>query len=92
MHDQLWIIGTILAFTGLAGQLLPVVPGAPLLLLGLLFGAWAEGFSYIGIWTMLLLAGMAALTYVVEFAASILGVKKYGGSKHAMMGAALGGW
>ena len=94
MHDQsliLWIIGTILTVTGLSGLLLPVVPGAPLLFLGLLFGAWAEGFRYIGIWTLLLLAGMVALTYVVEFAASILGVKKYGGSKRAMMGAAVGG-
>jgi uncharacterized protein len=95
MHDQsliLWIIGTILTVTGFSGLLLPIVPGAPLLFLGLLFGAWAEDFSYIGIWTLLLLAIMAALTYVVEFAGSILGVKKYGGSKRAMIGAAIGGF
>jgi len=95
MHDQsliLWIIGAILTVTGFSGLLLPIVPGAPLLLLGLLFGAWAEDFSYIGIWTLLLLAIMAALTYVVEFAGSILGVKKYGGSKRAMVGAAIGGF
>ena len=95
MHDQaliLWIIGAILTVTGLSGLLLPVVPGAPLLFLGLLFGAWAEGFTYIGIGTLLILAAMAAMTYVVEFAASILGVKKYGGSKRAMIGAALGGF
>ncbi len=94
MADQsvlLWIIGAILALTGLAGLLLPLVPGAPLLYLGLLLGAWAEGFRYIGVWSLLLLAGMAALTYVVEFVASILGVKKYGGSRRAMAGAALGG-
>jgi uncharacterized protein YqgC (DUF456 family) len=95
MYDQsllLWIIGAILTVTGLSGLLLPIVPGAPLLFLGLLFGAWAEDFNYIGVWTLLLLAIMAALTYVVEFAASILGVKKYGGSKRAMIGAALGGF
>ena len=94
MSDQsliLWIIGAILTFTGLAGLLLPVVPGAPLLFLGLLFGAWAEGFRYIGVWTLLLLAGMTALTYVVEVAASVLGVKKYGGSRQAMVGAVFGG-
>ena len=94
MADQsiiLWVIGAILTFTGLAGLLLPLVPGAPLLFLGLLLGAWAENFRYIGLWTLLLLAGMAALTYVVEFVASILGVIKYGGSRRAMVGAALGG-
>ena len=86
-----WIISAILTLTGLAGLLLPVVPGAPLLFLGLLFGAWAEDFQYIGIWTLLLLAIMAALTYLVEFAASVFGVKKYGGSRRAMTGAVLGG-
>jgi uncharacterized protein YqgC (DUF456 family) len=87
----LWIIGALLTFTGLAGLLLPLLPGAPLLFLGLLLGAWAEDFRYIGLWTLLALAGMAALTYVVEFAASVLGVKKYGGSRQAMVGAAVGG-
>jgi len=87
----LWIIGAILTVTGLAGMLLPFVPGAPFLFLGLLFGAWADDFRYIGIGTLLILAGMAALTYLVDFATTILGVKKYGGSRRAMLGAALGG-
>lgn len=87
----LWIIAAILTVTGLSGMLLPVLPGAPLLFLGLLFGAWADGFHYVGIWTLLVLAVLTGLTYVVEFAASVLGVKKYGGSKRAMVGAAVGG-
>lgn len=94
MSDQsmiLWVIGAILTVTGLSGLLLPVVPGAPVLFLGLLLGAWAEDFQYIGPWTLLVLAAMALLTYLVEFAASALGVKKYGGSNRAMAGAALGG-
>lgn len=94
MNDQsliLWIIGAILTFTGLAGLLLPLIPGAPLLFLGLLFGAWAEDFRYVGLWTLLALAGMAGLTYLVEFAASALGTRKYGGSRRAMFGAVLGG-
>lgn len=94
MADQsviLWIIAAICSVTGLAGLLLPIVPGAPILFLGLLFGAWAEDFRYVGIWTLLMLGGMAGLTYVVEFAASIMGVSKFGGSRRAMVGAVLGG-
>lgn len=94
MSDQsliFWVIGAICTVTGLSGLLLPVVPGAPILFLGLLFGAWAEDFQYIGVWTLLILAGMAGLTYVVEFADSILGVRKFGGSRRAMAGAVLGG-
>lgn len=94
MTDQsliLWILGALLAVTGFSGLLLPIVPGAPLLFLGLLFGAWAENFQFVGTWTLLALAGMTALTYVVEFAASIFGVKKFGGSRQAMAGAVAGG-
>jgi len=94
MSDQslvIWIIGGILTVTGLAGMLLPFLPGAPLLFLGLLCAAWAEDFRYIGIWSLLLLGCMATLTYLVEFVASILGARKFGGSRRAMVGAALGG-
>lgn len=87
----LWVIGIILTITGLLGLLLPILPGAPILFLGLLLAAWAEDFHYVGFGTLIVLTGMAALTYVVEFAASALGVKKYGGSNRAMAGAVLGG-
>lgn len=94
MHDPsliLWILGAILAVTGLAGLILPLLPGAPLLFLGLLFGAWAEDFRFVGLWTLLALAALAGLTYVVEFVASALGARTFGGSRRAMVGAVLGG-
>ena len=87
----LWIVGAILTFTGLAGLLLPMIPGAPLLFLGLVFGAWAEDFQYVGVWTLLILALMAGLTYLVELAASALGANRFGGSRRAMAGAVIGG-
>jgi hypothetical protein len=87
----LLIFSAICTITGLSGLLLPVVPGAPILFLGLFLGAWAEEFRYVGIGTLLVLGGMAGLTYVVEFVASVLGVRKFGGSRRAMVGAVLGG-
>lgn len=87
----LLILGAVVTFVGLAGLLLPVLPGAPLIFLGLVLCAWAEGFRHVGGWTIFVLAVMAALTYVVEFAASLLGVNKFGGSRRAMAGAAIGG-
>jgi uncharacterized protein YqgC (DUF456 family) len=94
MHEYgvlLWCIGALLTLTGLAGLLLPLVPGAPLLFMGLFCGAWAENFRYVGLGTLVLLAGMAALTYLVEFVAQALGAKHFGGSRRAMIGAAAGG-
>ncbi len=94
MHDTspiLLIAGALSVVAGLAGLLLPLLPGAPLLFTGLLLCAWAEDFRYVGLWTLLVLAGMAALTYLVEFLATALGARRYGGSGRAMAGAALGG-
>jgi hypothetical protein len=88
---MLIIVGAILSAVGLFGMLLPFLPGAPILFLGLLLCAWAENFRYVGVGTLLLLAGMAVLSYLVEYIASILGAKKFGGSNRAMLGAALGG-
>ena len=85
------IIGALLATAGLAGLVLPLLPGAPLLFAGLFLCAWAEGFAHVGFWTLTALAGLAAATYPVELMGTALGAKRYGGSGRAMLGAALGG-
>ena len=87
----LWILAAICTVTGFAGMLLPILPGVPILFLGILFGAWADNFQYVGFWTLLLMAVLTACTYLIEFLASALGAKKFGGSNRAMWGAALGG-
>jgi uncharacterized protein YqgC (DUF456 family) len=94
MSDQsiiLWVAGGVLTVTGIAGMLLPFLPGVPLLFLGLLCAAWAENFQYVGIWTLVVLGCMAALSYLAEFVGSVLGARQFGGSRRAMLGAALGG-
>jgi hypothetical protein len=86
----LWILAALLIAAGLAGLVLPVLPGAVLLLAGLFVAAWAEDFAYIGTGTLAVLALLAALTFVVDFAASALGVQRYGASGRAVFGAAAG--
>lgn len=92
MTTVLWILSAILTVTGLTGMLVPLIPGAPLLFLGLLFGAWAEGFRYVGPWTLATLALLTIFSYLIEFVASALGAREFGGSKRAMWGAILGGF
>jgi len=87
----LWVVGAVLTAVGVAGLVLPVLPGAPLIFLGLLCAAWAENFRYIGVWTLSALAVMAALSYLAEFVGSIFGARRFGGSRRAMTGAAVGG-
>lgn len=86
----LWILVVILVGAGLAGLLLPLVPGAPLLFGGLLLAAWIEDFQYVGPGTLVALGVMAALTWVCDAAGTAFGAKRYGASKRAVVGAAIG--
>jgi uncharacterized protein YqgC (DUF456 family) len=86
----LWLLACVLIAAGLAGVLFPVIPGAPLLFVGLLIAAWAEDFHYVGFWTLVTLGFFAALTYGVDLWATMFGVKKFGASKRAIVGAVIG--
>jgi len=86
----LWILSSVLILAGLAGLVLPALPGAPLLFLGLLAAAWAENFAYIGWGTLTVLGGLAVVTYVVDFVAGAFGARRFGASNRAIFGAALG--
>jgi uncharacterized protein YqgC (DUF456 family) len=86
----LWLLAIVLIAAGLAGVVFPVIPGAPLLFVGLLIAAWAEDFHYVGFWTLVTLGILAALTYGVDLWATIFGAKKFGASKRAVIGAVIG--
>ena len=86
----LWVLVLALVVAGILGLVLPMLPGAPLLFVGLLIAAWIEDFAYVGPWTLTVLAFMALLTYAVDFGAGALGAKGFGATKYAMVGAFAG--
>lgn len=86
----LWILAGALVVTGFVGVVTPVLPGAPLVLAGLIVAAWAEDFRYVGWSAITILAILTALTYFVDAIAAALGVKKVGASKYAVWGAVIG--
>jgi uncharacterized protein YqgC (DUF456 family) len=86
----LWSLAAILVLAGFVGVIAPVLPGAPLVFAGLVVAAWAENFQYVGMWTLIIIAVLLGLTYVVDAIASALGVKRVGASKQAMWGAVIG--
>ena len=87
----LLVVGVLLCLAGFAGLLLPALPGAPVMFLGLVLMAWAEDFQHAGPWTLGILAFMAASTYLIDIVAGLLGAQRFGASPRAMAGAALGG-
>lgn len=86
----LWLLAALLIVLGLAGLILPAVPGIPLVFAGLLLLAWAENFAYVGWITLTLLGVLALLSYGVDLLAAAFGAKRFGASPRAVTGAALG--
>jgi uncharacterized protein YqgC (DUF456 family) len=86
----LWILSIGLMALGVAGAVLPVLPGATLVLAGAVVGAWIDGFERVSGWTVGVLVALALLSWVLDYVAGVLGAKKVGASKHAMIGAAVG--
>ncbi len=84
------ILGVVLVVAGILGTVLPALPGAPLVFLGLLLAAWAEGFEKVGWLTLTVLGILALLTLVVDLVAASLGAKRVGASWLALAGAGLG--
>lgn len=87
----LWLLAAVLVLVGLAGTLLPALPGVPFVFGGLLVAAWLGDFQHIGWPTLSLLAVLTAFAILVDLFASVLGAQKVGASKLALLGAALGG-
>lgn len=90
MTIALWIVAVILMAIGLVGIVLPALPGTLLIFLGILLASWIEGFSKVGLWPLVAIGIIGALTYFVDLIAAALGAKKLGASKRAIVGAGLG--
>lgn len=89
---ELWLaLAVVLILLGIVGLLLPVLPGTPLLLAGLVLAAWAEDFAYVGWGWLALLGAIAFLGYFIDFAAGAFGARRFGASKAGMTGALVGG-
>jgi len=89
-HLLWYLLAGALILLGLAGTVLPALPGLPLVFAGMLLAAWADGFREIGVWTVLLLALLTLVSIVVDVVSTALGAKRVGAGKAAMFGAALG--
>ena len=90
MEPLLLLAGAVLVVAGLAGIILPAVPGTPLVFVGLLVAAWAEGFEKVGWFPLTILGILTVVSLVVEFLATTMGAKKVGATWKGMAGAAIG--
>lgn len=91
MHSPWWwLLVVLMMVAGMAGTILPALPGTALILAAIYLGAWIDDFSRISTLTLSLVTVMAVLSWVLEYLAGVLGAKKVGASREALIGAALG--
>lgn len=86
----LWAVAILAILVGLAGTILPALPGVPLVFAGLVTIAWLGDFQRIGWPTLTALGVMTILAVAADFVATLLGAKRAGASKLALVGAAIG--
>ena len=86
----LLVIAALLVIIGLAGLILPMLPGTPIVYAGLILAAWAEDFQYVGPWTLASLGVLTLIAYFIDFAATAFGAKRFGATPRAAIGAAIG--
>ncbi len=92
MFEALLItLAVILLIAGIAGSVLPILPGPPLSWLGLLILKFIPSFSHQLSWSLIIFLGLFTLVvFVLDNLLPIWSAKKIGGSKVVVWGAGLG--
>src|SRR3954464_13792664 len=88
--DWGWIIlGICCAIGGLAGSLLPLIPGTPLAFLGLLLQQLRDPAAFtsrfVWIW-----AGLTAASLLLDYLIPVWGPRIFGGTKYGVWGTTIG--
>jgi uncharacterized protein YqgC (DUF456 family) len=86
----LYTLGVAALALGIAGVVLPAIPGSLLLVAGAVLIGWAEGFTKVGWGTIAATAVIALAIWAVDLVAGVLGAKAFGASRWAVVGAGVG--
>ncbi len=91
MADTLWwLLSIALIVVGVAGTVLPALPGTVFVLAGIVLGAWIDDFTRVGTPTVIAVTVLALISLVLDYVAGLLGAKRAGASRQAVIGAAVG--
>lgn len=89
-HVVLWICALALIIGGFLITIVPGLPGVLVIYAGMWLAAWSDHFARIGWPTLTVLAVLAALALVADMIASLLGAKRAGASRWALIGSMIG--
>jgi uncharacterized protein YqgC (DUF456 family) len=90
MDALLWVLAVAMIAVGVAGVVLPALPGIILVYGGIVLGAWIGDFNEVGSATVIALGVLAAMGVAIDYAATTIAAQKAGASKQGLIGAAIG--
>jgi uncharacterized protein YqgC (DUF456 family) len=90
MDTLLWIVAVVMIVAGLAGTILPALPGAALVFAGILLAAWIDDFARISGFTVLVCGLLMMVAWGADYVSAMIGARRAGASRLAIAGAAIG--
>jgi len=85
-----WILIVALFGTGMAGAIVPILPGALAIYAAFFVYGWFFSFEPFGWWFWSFQTIIVVVLFVADYMVSAWGVKKYGGSKASIVGSTIG--
>lgn len=80
-----------LIIIGLAGTIIPGLPGVGLVFGGILLYALYFGVESVGMTTLIFLGAATALSFVLDLLASLYGAARFGATRSGIIGSVVGG-
>jgi uncharacterized protein len=90
VNDLLYVIAAALILVGLAGAIVPALPGIPLIFGGIWLIAGVDHYRHLGLWWLLGIAFIGTIGVTLDLLAGALGAKRAGASVQAVWGALAG--
>ncbi len=84
------VVASLFFLIGLIGTLVPILPGALMIWLGMLLYALIAGFDQFSLYFFLSQALLALTVMGVDYLFAVMGSRYFGGTKAALWGAAIG--
>jgi uncharacterized protein YqgC (DUF456 family) len=90
--ENVWLVlSIILVLAGFIGNIVPMLPGIPLMFGGFLLWGLASGWRDFSINTVIILGIVTIVVFFLDYYAGAAGAKKYGASKAGVWGSIIGG-
>lgn len=80
----------LLILVGLAGTIIPALPGIPMIFAGAWLIAYMEDYMYFGWGTLIALGVLTVISIIIDWVSQTMGAQKAGATKMGLTGALLG--